>query len=312
MRTLRFISVAFVLVFASLDARAILPDSGWYWNPAESGRGFNIEVQNSSLFIAGFIYDANGAPIWITSGGPMSSDRFYSGPAYVTSGGQCVGCAYHPPSVIPYGSVSVTFTSTTTATITVNGIGVNVTRQQFGIDLSDPVTPLLGEWSMTTGQTVVPVYFGERISLNTIFKASSGTYAAGARAGETTQNLAVGNFGSGVSQFAILLDSSTSYYNFFVFSFTGLNLIEGTSYVYLKGSNPTSGLYFVGHRIKSAQAAAGGNRPGTGKSLEIGPLQDDVLQHETAIASETAAPTAGPEVIEAARALEAVIRQVGR
>jgi hypothetical protein len=51
-----------ILMFAvlSVNAHAILPDGGWYWNPTESGRGFNIEIQNNVLFVAGFVYDAQG------------------------------------------------------------------------------------------------------------------------------------------------------------------------------------------------------------------------------------------------------------
>jgi hypothetical protein len=29
---------------AALPANAIYPESGWYWNASESGRGFNIEI----------------------------------------------------------------------------------------------------------------------------------------------------------------------------------------------------------------------------------------------------------------------------
>src|SRR2546423_376824 len=88
-----FAAIALAVTVGS--ASAILPDSGWYFNPTESGRGFNIEIQNNVLFMAGFLYDTTGKPIWIVTGGPMSSDRTYSGAALQTANGQVLGGSYH-------------------------------------------------------------------------------------------------------------------------------------------------------------------------------------------------------------------------
>lgn len=38
--------------------------SGWWWNPAESGRGLFLEWQNGLACIASFEYDDNGNPSW--------------------------------------------------------------------------------------------------------------------------------------------------------------------------------------------------------------------------------------------------------
>ena len=40
------------------------PELGWYWNPAEGGRGYAIEVQNNRLFMAMFHYNQDGSPTW--------------------------------------------------------------------------------------------------------------------------------------------------------------------------------------------------------------------------------------------------------
>ena len=77
---------------------AILPESGWYWNSAESGRGFNIEVQGDGLFLAAFVYRSDGSPVWYSAGGPMASDRNWSADLYETTGGQCLGCTYRQPA----------------------------------------------------------------------------------------------------------------------------------------------------------------------------------------------------------------------
>jgi hypothetical protein len=38
--------------------------TGIYWNPAEPGRGFAIEIQNGVLYMGGYMYDASGLPVW--------------------------------------------------------------------------------------------------------------------------------------------------------------------------------------------------------------------------------------------------------
>src|SRR5579863_9677279 len=130
--------VGLCLLTIATSALAILPDSGWYWNPAESGRGFNIEIQNNVLFMAGFVYDQQGNAIWLTTGGPMSSDHTYSGDLYQTAGGQCLGCSYSgSPEIIKYGTASVTFTDSETALITLNGTTISAQREQFGFDFSN-------------------------------------------------------------------------------------------------------------------------------------------------------------------------------
>ena len=95
----------------SCNASAIIPENGWWWNPNESGRGFNLEVQDNLLFFASFAYDANGNPAWYTAGGPMSSDRDWSGQLVVTSRGQCFGCAYVDPVRTVVGTATLRFTS---------------------------------------------------------------------------------------------------------------------------------------------------------------------------------------------------------
>jgi hypothetical protein len=42
--------------------------TGIYWNPAEPGRGFAIEIQNGVLYIGGYMYDASGLPVWYVAG----------------------------------------------------------------------------------------------------------------------------------------------------------------------------------------------------------------------------------------------------
>lgn len=93
--------------------------TGAWWNVSESGRGFAVEIQNGQIFLAGYMYDGSGNPIWYTSGGVMSSPNSYSGNWMQWANGPTLGGAYVAPIVINtnVGSVAVTFSSPTTATL---------------------------------------------------------------------------------------------------------------------------------------------------------------------------------------------------
>jgi hypothetical protein len=273
--------IASTLSFATV-AQAVLPDNGWYWNKDESGRGFNIEIQNNLLFMSAFIYDAQGKPIWLVSGGVMPSDHTFSGTLVQTSDGQCVGCTFKPPVRTPYGTVTINFTGPKTATITINGIALQVERQAWGMDFSSPVTPLLGEWAIVDGQTAFPIYFGERIAFQSTQVINGTPYAVGNRAGQSGgDNVAIGRFDASIGMWLVLLDSSTSYWKAYTWTYTAFDRVEGTEYVYLKGSSPTGGLASIGNRIKSAAAVSGLNAPGTGKAF--------LLTSESEILAERAA-----------------------
>ena len=289
-------------------ANALLPDNGWYWNPAESGRGFNIEVQNNLLFMAAFVYDSQGNAIWLVTGGPMSSDHTYVGDVYQTSGGQCLGCAYlGDPTETKYGTASITFTSGTTAVISINGAAVSVQREEFGFDFSNPATPLLGEWATTEGGPTIPVYFGDRITLDSAQALSSGLTAVGNRSGDLSRS-AVAAYIPASGQWAILLDSSTSFYTIYTFNFVGFNTIDGFESTYLKGTSPVGYLDFVAQRTKSGALVSGINAPGLSKSAPAGVAAIAGETDVARVASESAEKQANPALREAAALLEPMLR----
>jgi len=125
---------AAIAAMVSLSATAAPPQSGWYWNPAESGRGFNIEIQGNTLFMAGFVYDTAGNPIWFVSAGPMSDDHTYSGAAYLTANGQPLGGAYRDKTNVPFGTATISFPTSVDANITVNGYSFTATREVFDVN----------------------------------------------------------------------------------------------------------------------------------------------------------------------------------
>ena len=210
----------------------------------------------------------------------MTSDRAYSGTLAQGTGGQCYGCPYRAPVASAVGTFSINFTDETHAIITMLGETITVQREDFA---NYTVTPdaMYGEWSFTTGEPILPVYFGDRISFAGPYAADL-TVAQGARTGSPL-NVALSNYSPSAGQWLLLIDSSTSYYTAYKYRFTGLNRIEGQAWTYLKTDTLSgSGLYFVAHRTKSQARVKGINAPGVTKSF---PMPASLLAYPAASTS---------------------------
>ena len=250
-------------------ARAMLPETGWYWNPAESGRGFNIEVQDDKLFAAIFAYEPDGTPAWYVTGGRMSTDRSYTGALYRTSGGQCIGCAYAgSPSLTPRGNITVTFTTPENAVVTALGVSMSVQRHDFSdTNLFNPGA-LYGEWSTTEGDPVLPIYFGDRLIFNQLYTASDGTlYGSGYRTGNSARTTLGRCQSRGLCVVAFSFSSTSDEY--YTFSFHGFGRMEGLLQILPRGGtpSPTAGFYFLATRTKSKAYVQGFNAPAMSKAF---------------------------------------------
>jgi alpha-tubulin suppressor-like RCC1 family protein len=132
---------------------AIVPQGGYWWNPAEGGRGYTIEQNTASgnVFFATYLYTANGSPVWYAAGpAPMSGSTF-SAPLEAFSGGQTLTGSYHAPTQgASPGNVSITFTDATDATLTWPEGTIPITRYAIvpgGMTATPPATqPQAGYW----------------------------------------------------------------------------------------------------------------------------------------------------------------------
>jgi len=111
---------------------AFTPATGLWWNPSESGSGYNIQVQRGVLVATVYSYTSAGDPLWYLAVAPLTN----AGGAVVATGtldryrgGQCASCAYQRPSVTGNDG-AVTFTFTSPASATVQLPGGRVTRIQ--------------------------------------------------------------------------------------------------------------------------------------------------------------------------------------
>ncbi len=111
------------------------PEAGWWWNSAEGGRGFSIEIQNGTMFLGGYMYDDAGNPIWYASGPTaMINTSTYQGTWQQYGNGQTLTGTFKPASVVNsnIGSVTINFSSTTSAILTLpNGTKIPLIRYLF-------------------------------------------------------------------------------------------------------------------------------------------------------------------------------------
>lgn len=140
----------------SIQAQVTYPEDGWWWNADAAGRGYFIERQENTLFVAAFIYTVDGTPEWLTSDGqymPAAEDPdtigTYSGNVYRSNNGQCIGCEYIPPTIVDseQSPLSITFSDNQTGVL--EWFGESISIHRFFWSWEDAVDQLTGTWLLT-------------------------------------------------------------------------------------------------------------------------------------------------------------------
>jgi hypothetical protein len=155
------------------------PEVGWWWNPAEGGRGFAIEIQGNAMYFAGYMYDPNGNALWYLASGNMTSPNVFQGTWTQYQNGPALTGAYKAPTLANanVGPVNLTFTDTHTAVLTLpNGADIPLVRFAFG-----SVTPTLTSFSPATAApastlTLTGTGFNPAAEITVIFSNSNGNY----------------------------------------------------------------------------------------------------------------------------------------
>lgn len=138
-------------VSATFNA-VVTPATGYWWDPAQGGHGFVIQVQGTTMLVAGFLYAASGEATWVLSTGPMASSSQYSGALQSYSGGQTLTGPYNPMPlvIVNLGSITLNFSSSTAGTLTWPGGTIPIERFDFGPGGSETPqpagTPQTGVW----------------------------------------------------------------------------------------------------------------------------------------------------------------------
>jgi hypothetical protein len=104
---------------------AFTPTTGLWWNPNESGTGYNIQVQHGVLVVTMYSYVAGGDPLWYLGVGTLAnagSGVAITGTLDKYHGGQCASCMYQKPTMVGNdGGMTITFTSPTAAMVQLPG-----------------------------------------------------------------------------------------------------------------------------------------------------------------------------------------------
>jgi hypothetical protein len=194
------------------------PTMGLWYNPQESGRGYDIDVQGDTMIVTTYVYETSGAPIWYLSSGTYDHATGVFQSTYDSySGGQCFGCPYtHPTAQVgAAGPITISFHTNQSATLTYPGGSTEIVKFAYGFPTRTDV--LYGEWAFTyeTGGVVA----GDWIVFDTPFTDPNGTvFVSGHEAGAaTTTALGVYNTGAAEAQVMVTQGTTTRFYEFGVF-----------------------------------------------------------------------------------------------
>ncbi len=103
-------------------AGSITPVVGLWWNPAESGSGYNIDIKHNVMVVTTYSYKPSGDSEWYISSGVLLGNIF-NGVLLKARNGQCISCAY-PGLSVPGGtdgSITIAFSSPTSGTVFLPG-----------------------------------------------------------------------------------------------------------------------------------------------------------------------------------------------
>jgi hypothetical protein len=177
-------------LFALADSASALtiggPTMGIWWNPSESGRGYEIDLQGDTMVVTTYVYEQSGDPIWYLSSGTYDHTTGVFQSAYdIFANGQCFGCTYAAPDHTgDAGPITITFHTNQTATLTYPGGSTEISKFQYGF--ATRTDALYGEWALTyiTGGNVG----GDWVVLDTPYTdPSSGTkFVSGHAVGNAT------------------------------------------------------------------------------------------------------------------------------
>ncbi len=251
-----------MMLTSASSALAFTPEDGWWWNPQESGRGFNLEVQNNTIFVATFIYDDAGDAVWYSGSGSLNADNTATLDLFEFANGQCVQCSFKTPDLIGTAE-SVTIRFITASTAELDWSNGTVAIQRFNFNLGESwQKQLLGEWAFVSGTSVLPIYTGDRITFDELLQEDT-LLVTGHRSGNS--NAAISVFDAVENNFFIkefsrlgLLRTDTSTLRVYAFDSTGFNRIEGITVdldtnvteAEMKEALINQGVKFIGFRIK--------------------------------------------------------------
>jgi len=149
MRIWKLALAVLVLSFVARGAAAFTPESGLWWNPAEDGRGYTIEIQDDTLAILVYGYDGDGTSAFFVGANAMQGNAAWSGVLNGFTGGQCLTCNYQGRPVTltgAGGNASIVFDTESRARLTIGSRVIPIER--FNFVLGNQSERMRGEWQV--------------------------------------------------------------------------------------------------------------------------------------------------------------------
>jgi hypothetical protein len=285
-RLFAWAAVALLSLFSlqSMAATKILggPAPGLWWNPNESGRGYNFDLQGNLLVMTSYVYNQQGAPVWYLAVGTYN---YTNGQMSATfdgaTNGQCLGCSYKAPvgQANVAGAMKVVFDNATSGTLYFAGGSTHIERQIFGF--SDLNAFLFGELQM--GYNAGGVVGGDWFLFNKNYTASDGTkYIAGNLDGCTSCTV-LGRYDPTLKAWT-MINKVGSYYTFYDVNMDDRRVV-GLSWIYqttLSGSGTVS----LGSRVlaQAELVAALAAKPGQAALRSTASDAEYIANREQALA----------------------------
>jgi hypothetical protein len=241
------------------------PTQGLWWNPNESGRGYQIDLQGSTMIVTTYVYEESGDPIWYLSSGTYDhASSTFSSVYDIYANGQCFGCDYVAPAHTGNaGPITIVFSTNQTATLTYPGGSTDIVK--FNYAYGTRTDALYGEWALSyeTGGVVG----GDWIVFDTSFTdtTTGNVYASGYAAGNTaTTALGIFDTTHAEAQIAVTAGATGRFYEFGVFDDRRvIGTVTSTTGTTTTGPYTATGARLLykdelANRIIGAQAAMGG------------------------------------------------------
>ena len=245
-------------LFFSFNANAFTPESGFWWNPDESGSGYAIEIQDNYMFVALYVYDdVTGDPIWYTAGTHLQGNALFDSSLNYSYDGTCIDCNYIRPITIvgERGPITINFLTEISATIQFQGTVKNIER--FNFLLGDEIDRLIGEWQTVIDFSSTGVTFpfnGDVLLFDITSTVGGEKIAEGCRPDNTIDgfcsNYALNNhdiaayYDNQLEELIILVSDDEDYWLKYYLKL-GLDQFDGVAEIYPKGTNGNNIYYPV-------------------------------------------------------------------
>ncbi|MEM9532038.1 MAG: hypothetical protein AAGA23_14090 [Pseudomonadota bacterium] len=157
--------IAAAPVSAQVLRQSFVPETGFYWNPEQPGRGYAIEIQDRQVFLTIYTYteEANPAqrePLWFSAIGTLVESA--NGPVtyqftdelIFSEDGQCLGCAFREPdSTFTGRPITLRFDTAVVGELTIDGEIIPIRRFWYSPSIDDEFLVMRGQWMITTDCT---------------------------------------------------------------------------------------------------------------------------------------------------------------